>query len=200
MRTLARPVRGQRAVLPIVLTVVAAVALVACGSGDVPYEDKQAVGLIALYDRSGHLVTKGSVNDKPFVAKAVSAEKAPPPYDKPGCKAALLAFQPRKGVDPAVWEGDFLTGSTAYADAGHPTATGTDQDISLANVIAVFPPAWDGLLQLRMYLGAPEEPGRTSPYVTADIKVDGDTWTLVRGASDIPGGVPSDPAATATGS
>jgi len=47
------------------------------------------------------------------------------------------------------------------------------------------------MIQLRIYLGAPQQPGLTTKYVTADIRVDGQTWTLLRGASDVPGGVPS---------
>ena len=182
-----------RRLLAAVLAAVALSGATACGAGDmggIPYEDKESAGLLALYDGSGHRITTGKVADKPFAHFAVSTQKAPPPYDKPGRKAALLAFQPRKGVDPSKWGGDFLTGSTAYADAGHPTASGTAEDISLANFMAEFPPQWDNLVQLRIYLGAPQQPGLTEHYVTADIRVSGDTWTLVRGAPDVPGGVP----------
>jgi hypothetical protein len=170
-----------------------AMAISACGTNtsDLPYEDKASTGMLALYDDGGHRIISGNINDKPFAHFAVSAQKAPAPYDKDGRKAALLAFQPRQGIDPAKWGGDFLTGSTSYSDASRPTASGTGEDISLANFIAEFPPQWDGLIQLRIYLGAPQQPGLTERYVTADIRVRDQTWTAVRAAPDIPGAVPS---------
>lgn len=171
----------------------AALLATACGSEEagIPYEDKGSTGLLALYDDAGHRKTSGSITDKPFAHFAVSAQKALPPYDSPGGKAALMAFQPRKGTDPSTWGGDFLTGSTPYPDANHPTASATSEDITLANFMSVFPPEWDGLIQLRIYLGGPGKPGLTERYVTADIRVKDQTWTVVRGADDVPGGVPS---------
>jgi predicted small secreted protein len=178
---------------PIAVFLAAALVLTACGSDDkpVPYEDKGSTGMLALYDAAGHRVTAGNINDKPFAHFAVSTQKAPAPYDIPGRKAALVAFQPREGVDPTKWGGDFLTGSTSYSDTGHPTASGTGEDISLANFIAEFPPQWEGLIQLRIYLGAPQQPALTERYVTADIKVRDQTWQVIRGAPDVPGGVPA---------
>jgi hypothetical protein len=187
----ARVDREVRKVLAATFT--AAIMLTACGSSDngIPYEDKGSQGRLAFYDAGGRRITSGNIDDKPFAHFAVSTEKAPPPYDKPGRKAALLAFQPRQGIDPAKWGGDFLTGSTSYVDAGHPTASGTGEDISLANFIAEYPPQWDGLIQLRMYLGAPQQPGLTEHYAAAEIRVKDKTWTLVRAAPDIPGAIPS---------
>ena len=178
---------ARRRILAGVAVLVTLLSLVACSKA-VPYDDSASTGALALVDQNGKAVTTGSVNDKPFVRAAVSLVKAPSPYDKPGRKAALMAFQPRKGVSPALWGGDFMTGSTTYENPNFPTAHGTDEDISLANFIAEFPPQWNGMIQLRIYLGAPQEPGLTSSYVTADIKVSGDTWTLVRGSSELPAG------------
>ena len=170
----------------------------ACSSDpDIPYKDDAANGRLGLFDAEGRPVTKGNINDKPFVVFAVSDEKATPPHDKPGRKAALLAFQPREGVAPASWGGDFLTGSTPYSDANRPTAHGTEEDITLANFLAVFPIGWGGVIQLRMYLSAPEAPGRTDRYATAEIRVDGDTWSLVGKPPDIPGGPSMEPAGEA---
>jgi hypothetical protein len=165
--------------------------LVACGSDDVPYSDPASVGQLALYDAAGNAVTSGSVDDKPFVHFAVSAQAAPAPYDKPGGKAALLAYQPRQGADPAHWGGDFLTGSTAYPNPAHPSARAEADDISLANYLSEFPVEWNGLVQLRMYLGAKDSGGLTTKYFTADIKVKDGKWSLVRGAPAIAGGVTS---------
>jgi len=177
----------RRGVMALVAALATTLTLGACSKA-VPYDDSASIGALALVDQSGHALTTGNVNDKPFVRAAVSLVKAPAPYDKPGRKAALMAFQPRKGVNPALWGGDFMTGSTTYDNPNFPTAHGTDEDISLANFIAEFPPQWNGMIQLRIYLGAPQEPGMTSSYVTADIKVAGDTWTLVRGSSELPAG------------
>jgi hypothetical protein len=170
--------------------VIAATVIFVITSGGVPYSDNASVGDLALYDKAGNPVTSGSINDRPFVAYAVSLVKAPKPYDKDGRKAALLAFSPQKNSDPSQWPSDFMTGSTPYSDPNHPTATAVSDDISIANFLAEFPSQWDGYIQLRMYLGAPGEPGMTTSYTTADIRVNGNTWTLVRGATSAPGGVP----------
>jgi hypothetical protein len=182
---------GIIAIGVVVLLAIGATIYFVVNSSPVPYDDDASIGQLALYDTHGNAVTSGSINDKPFVGWAVSLEKAPPPYDKAGRKAALMAYVPHQGVGPSGWGGDFMTGSTPYPDPNHPTARGTSQDISLANFIAEIPLQWDGFIQLRIYLGAPGEPGLTTKYVTADIQVTGDTWKLVRGASSAPGGVPS---------
>jgi hypothetical protein len=188
----ALPRRGRRRRRLAAVAVATALVASACSSSsDIPYQDKASTGMLALYDAAGHPITKGDIETKPFARFAVSTQHAPPPYDRPGGKAALMAFQPMPNIDPTKWGGDFLTGSTSYSDPAHPTATGTDEDISLANFIAEFPTKWNGMVQLRMYLGAPQQPGLTERYVTADIKVDGKTWTLVRGATEVPGGTPS---------
>jgi hypothetical protein len=189
-----KPALGRNGIIAIgvvVLLAIGATIFFIVRGSDVPYDDPASIGQLALYDTHGNPVTSGSINDKPFVGWAVSLEKAPAPYDKAGRKAALMAYVPHQGVAPTGWGGDFMTGSTPYPDANHPTAHATADDITLANFIAEIPLQWDGFIQLRIYLGAPQEPGLTSKYVTADIQVSGDTWKLVRGASSAPGGVPS---------
>lgn len=153
-----------------------------------PYEDRASAGLIALFDAQGGPITKGNINNKPFVPYAVSNQKAPPPYDMEGRKATLLAFLPRRGVEPTDWEGEFMTLSTLYSDANRPTASGTAEGLSLANFIAQLPPDWDKLIQLRIYLSAPGVPAKTDQYAGAFIRVDGDTWSLVGDVPNIPGG------------
>jgi hypothetical protein len=173
-----------------VLIIAASVVIVVVTSDSVPYTDSQSVGEMALY-RNGQPVTSGKITDRPFVDYAVSTVRAPAPYDKPGRKAALMAFQAQKGIEPAGWQGDFMTGSTPYSDPNHPTATAQSDDISLANFMAELPVQWDGFIQLRLYLGAPNEPPMSTHYVTADIQVSGQNWKLVRGATSAPGGVPA---------
>src|SRR5215471_2825762 len=91
-----------------VLVIAGTVVIVVVTSDSVPYNDPQSVGEMALY-RNGQPVTSGKISDRPFVDYAVSLVRAPAPYDKPGGKAALMAFQAHKGVDPSGWEGDFMT-------------------------------------------------------------------------------------------
>jgi hypothetical protein len=149
----------------------------------VPYSDPQASGSITLYDKAGKVVTSGNVHDKPFVWKAVSSRKAPAPYDKSGAKATLLAYQPREGAPAPQWSGDSLTASTAYSDLSKPTVQATATDFSLQDFLDEFPARWDGLIQLRIYFGAPDEPTLTSSYATTDIRISGDKWSVVRAGS-----------------
>lgn len=153
----------------------------AARAGTAPYTDSHSTGGIVLYDKDGTAVTSGSTNDRPFVAKAVGQAKAPQPYDGDGRKATLLAFLPRKDADATQWHGRFLTGASAYTDPAHPTVVAPDGAGSLREFLDVYPTQWDGLVQLRIYLGVPGEATLTTSYATADIKVTGDRWTVVRG-------------------
>ncbi|MEV4517407.1 LPXTG cell wall anchor domain-containing protein [Dactylosporangium sp. NPDC049525] len=166
--------------------VATAVATAACSDSkpeQVPYADSRSVGSIALYDKDGKAVTSGKTADKPFVAKAVGQARAPEPYDREGRKATLLAFLPRKDADPTQWHGRFLTGASPYTDVAHPTVVAPAEAGSLADFLEVYPTQWNGLVQLRIYLGVPGEETLTTSYTTADIKVSGGTWTVVRGAT-----------------
>ena len=152
-------------------------------AGAVPWTDTAVTGSIGLCDRSGHPVESGSVDTTPFVARAVSSVPAAPPYNKPGRTATLYAFQPRPGVAPGEWSGDMLTASTRYSNPAHPMTEATGADLSLAGFISEFPPDWDGLLQLRMYLSAPDEPAQSLSYASTTIKVNGSTWSVVSGGT-----------------
>jgi hypothetical protein len=141
------------------------------------------------------------VHDKPFVWTAASSLKAPAPYDGTGRKATLLAFQPRQGAAPGEWSGDQLTGSIAYPDPAHPTVRATADDFSLQDFVDGFPPRWDGMLQLRMYLSAPGQKAQSTGYASTDIKVSGQTWTIVGGGPGAgPGGANIGGVALAAGS
>ncbi|MCU1394434.1 MAG: hypothetical protein JWM34_2862 [Ilumatobacteraceae bacterium] len=149
----------------------------------VPYTDPNAFGFIGLCDTSDHAVDHGNVADQPFVRSAVASEAAVAPYDVGGRTATLFAYQPRQGTTPQEWSGQLLTASSSYTDVQHPTAVATAGDDSLASFIASFPPQWDGLIQLRLYLGAPGQPARTGQYAATDIQVSGSTWKVVRGGT-----------------
>jgi hypothetical protein len=146
----------------------------------VPYSDAQSVGRIVLYDKAGTAVTRGSVHDRPFAWRAVSSFRAPAPYNGAGRKATLLAYQPRQGVQAAEWSGDTMTASAPYQDPAAPTVQATATDFTLADFLGEYPARWDGLLELRIYLGVPNQPTLSDRYATTDIKVTGDTWSVVR--------------------
>jgi hypothetical protein len=147
----------------------------------VPYNDPRSTGFITLYDKAGKPVKSGSIDDHPFVWKAAGSAKALAPYDGNGRKATLYAFQPRQGADPSTWSGDTLTASTDYTDPAHPTATASTVDFSLQDYLSEFPARWDGLVQLRIYLGVPGQSTYTVRYASTDLKVTGRTWTVVGG-------------------
>jgi hypothetical protein len=160
--------------------------LPAGAAGSVPYTDGQSAGSITLYDQAGHQITQGSITAHPFAYSAVSSMRAPAGYDKDGRKATLLAYQPREGANPAQWSGDTLTASTVYSDPAHPTATATAKDFSLKDYLDTYPTLWGGMVQLRIYLGAPDVPTYNDKYATADLRVDGDTWTMIRSGGQAP--------------
>jgi hypothetical protein len=149
----------------------------------VPWTDTAVTGYIGLCDRNGQPVDSGNLDTTPFVWRAVSSAAARAPYDAPGRTATLYAFQPRQDLAPGEWSGDMLTASTRYSNPVHPMAEATGDDLSLAGFVSEFPPAWDGLLQLRMYLGAPNQPAQALSYAATTIKVSGSTWSVVSGGN-----------------
>lgn len=171
-----------------------------------PYTDKAATGFITLYNKSGQPIKSGSVHDKPFVAKAVASNKAPAPYTVTGAKASLAAYQPRTGVDPTQWSGDIITTAAVYTDPTHPTALGAANDFTLQDLLDEYPPRWDGLIELRIFLGAPNQSTLTSSYAATDLRIVGDNWVVVGGGpgagdggANIPGTVSPSLAAAAAG-
>ena len=162
-----------------------------------PYTDPASTGFITLYDTAGHAVKAGRITDKPFVGKAVSSQEAAVPYDGTGRKATLLAYQPMKGVPPLNWNGDTLTASTPYDDPAHPTASATAKDFTLQDFLSEYPLQWDGLVQLRIYLGVPGQPTLNTSYVSTDIQVTGQTWKVVGGGPGAGSGGANIPGSTA---
>jgi hypothetical protein len=146
-----------------------------------PYQDPNAVGYIGLCDRSGHQITHGSTTTTPFAWRAVSSVAAKSPYNDAGRTAILLAYQPRRGVPAGEWSGQELTASARYSDAQHPMTAATSGDDSLKDFIAAYHPVWNGLLQIRMYLGAPDQSPYSFTYPTLDVQVTGNTWHAVDG-------------------
>ncbi len=151
----------------------------------VPYTDTRVIGYIGLCDASGQAVTSGSTATLPFVAKAVNSSAAPNGYNGKGSTATLFAYQPRQGVDPGNWSGEQLTGSSQFTNPAHPATVSTLLDSSLADFVSDFPPKWDGLIQLRMYLGAPEQSAYSAKYDATDIQVSGSSWKVVQGGASL---------------
>ncbi len=161
----------------------------------VPYQDAHAIGFITLYNKGGGPIKGGSLRDHPFVWKAAGSKPAPKGWDGTGRKATLYAYQPREGVLPELWNGDKVSGTSDYPDAGHPTALATTADFSLQDIVDEFPPSWNGLLQLRLVLSAPGQPVLTTNYASTDVKISGGSWTVVGGGAGAgPGGanIPGD--------
>jgi hypothetical protein len=167
----------------VMLAVLALGARPAFAASGVPYTDPRAVGSIGLCNAAGQSVTKGGINDVPFVAKAIDSTPAPAPYNGTGATATLFIYQPRDGVQPSGWYGEQIGASNPSTTPQHPTTTLSAGDGPLAAALGDYPPKWDGLMQLRIYLGAPNEPGYTSSYDATTIKIAGNTWQVVQGAS-----------------
>jgi hypothetical protein len=146
-----------------------------------PYTDPRAAGNIGLCNAQGQQVTSGSIKANPFITRAVSTTPALSSVSGTGRTATLYAFQPVKGEDPAYWSGEAVTGASLYSNTSAPTAVTTDRDLPLSNFLSVFPPAWNGFIQLRIYLGAPDQSPYVASYPSLNLYVSGDTWEAVGG-------------------
>lgn len=154
------------------------------GPRAVPYGDPQSGGLLTLCSDDGESVTGGGTADRPFAAAVLGQTALPPELDATGAVATLFAYQPREGVAADEYSGVAITAATRFAAAEQPAARITGDAWSVGDFVAAFPADFDGHVQLRLYLGTPETGTlSTNPYDTADLRVDGDRWELVRGGS-----------------
>lgn len=165
--------------------VCAALALVTptAHADGLPFKDEYAKGYVGFCDEQGNPVTEGKIGDAPFVWTAVSSTPAPAGYGAGKGKAVLDAFQPRQDVDPLSWSGKQLTAATIFTNSRHPMAKATAVDPAMVDFTAVFPPSWQGLVELRMYFGALGKPSHSYPYPATVIKVTGDSWRVVDGGT-----------------
>jgi hypothetical protein len=176
------PMRAYKrlALVPLAaLAMVVGLSSAATASSGVPYRDPNAAGVIGLCDRSGHQITHGDVTTRPFAWRAVSSLPARAPYNAAGATATLYAYQPRQDVAPGDWSGSQLTASARFSNPAHPMAAATSKDISLSDFIGQFAPMWDGLLQLRIFLGAPNQQVDSLTYPATTIQVTGKTWHVI---------------------
>jgi len=155
----------------------------AVAASGVPYTDPNSVGSIGLCDQHDQQLTKGAVDARPFIWKAIDETAAPAPYNGAGATATLYAYQPRQGVDPSEWSGAQLNIASKFSNPAHPSAAMTGLDHALSVFVAGYPPQWNGFVQLRIYLNAPNQPTFSSTYDSANIKVDANTWSLVGGTT-----------------
>jgi hypothetical protein len=147
-----------------------------------PYADPSVQGTIGLCDPSGHLVTRGSIDDKPFIWRAVSSVPAPPPFNGPSRKATLLAYQPRASTPPDQWNGDSLTATSTYSNPNAPMAQATALDFTLKDFLSEYPPQVSGYVQLRVYFAAGGVGTTSARYPALDLHIDGHTWTATHAA------------------
>lgn len=148
----------------------------------VPYDDAQAGGLLTLCSADGKTVTEGKVSDSPFADVVLGETALPSSLDAAGAVATLYAYQPREGVATNEFSGNALTAAIGFADPDEPAARVDEGAWTVGDFVTAFPADYDGYVQLRLVLGTPEA-GTLSdqPYDTADLRVDGERWELVRG-------------------
>jgi len=146
--------------------------------------DANAKGFIGLCDQNNHNVTGGSINDTPFVWKAVSSMRPPSSVIGKGQNAVLDIFQPRPQVEAGDWSGDQLTAASFYTDANAPAAQSTLKDIPLSLIVKEYPPLVNGLYELRMFYGITSTANLYSAtYPATFIRVSGDRWSVVTGGT-----------------
>jgi hypothetical protein len=155
------------------------------GSGGIhlPYTDPNQAGWLTLCGVDLKPVTHGLVTTKPFVWRVVSDVPAPAGYFVRGAKAQMFAYQPRPYTPAGAWSGSVMAAPSYYDNRKHPMAQFTPIDEPLSYMTIAYPPIWDHLIELRLYLGAPNVPEDTRGYAAADVQVKGNTWTLVAGGS-----------------
>lgn len=152
------------------------------GDSSVPYTDASATGSITLCDNAGRTIDHGNVSDVPFAWAALSSTPAQAPFDQNGRTATLFAFQPRENNPPQDWSGGQLTAGSSYTDPAHPVAVAAaDEGAALKSFLESYPTQWNGLVQLRMFLGAPGQGINNNSYPATDIQVTGSTWKVLRG-------------------
>ena len=148
-----------------------------------PYTDPNQAGWLTLCGVNLKPVTSGSITTTPFVWRVVSSVTAPKVYFIKGARASLYAYQPRPYTPAGAWSGTIMAAPSLYSNRLHPMAQFTPIDQPLSYMTESFPPIFDHLLQLRLYLSAPDRVADTNNYAAADIQVIGKTWKLVAGGN-----------------
>jgi hypothetical protein len=169
---------GVSSAVAVLLLAPAAVVLLAAAPAyaeSVPFTDRNATGGITLCDAQGSISTSGRV-DLPLGATVVGGTAAVAPYDKNTPSATLVAYQPRRSVEPGEWSGQGMTGLSRYSNPKHPMVEILPQDYTIRGFVDAYPAQWDGLVQLRIYLRALNQPTKNDTYAATTLKVTGGTW------------------------
>jgi len=148
-----------------------------------PYTDPDQAGLLTLCNVKDQPITHGSVATKPFAWRAVSDVPTPKELRIKGVTATLFAYQPRPYTPAGAWSGTALTAASLYRNLAHPMVQETPIDVPLTQMTESFPPIWDHLIELRLYLGAPGMSPDVMQYAAADLVINGSTWTMVEGGT-----------------
>lgn len=174
--------RRALALAVVAVVVVAAVAWFVSREEVVPYDDPQSTGLLTLCDESGGRITKGGVDDTPFAPIVLGQTPVDDRVaDDAVVNATLFGFQPRAAVDPLEFSGSPIGGPVPFVDHDRPATRVVEEAWSIANFVSVFPAEQDGYVQLRLITSTSGFGASTTSYDTADLKVDGDSWHVVRG-------------------
>jgi len=168
------------------LSFVASVALAqeaSAAAPKAPYSDADADGYLGICNQHGQQITSGNINTKPFAWEVVSSVAAPQAVSGKGRTSTLYAYQPIQGLDAGYWSGEQITGTSQYSNPSVPIAVSTDRDFPLSQFLNVFPPKWDGFIELRVYLDAPGVEPDVMNYPALSLSISGDTWHAVGGGS-----------------
>jgi hypothetical protein len=165
------------AAVVLVLVIVGVVVWLTHGASDkVPYTDARSTGRLTLCSAGGTVITSGSTSKAPFVYRAVgSTATTASSQDR---TATLYAYQPRPGTTSEDWSGVQLTAPASFTNAEHPMGAATAKDIPLKSFLIAFPPQWDDVVQIRLYL-ATARGAQTDAYDSTDLKISGGTWKQV---------------------
>lgn len=189
LRTSASRTTVVSAVAAVTLTAVAVGAVAHTlgeepAAAEAPYRDPAAGGLLTLCSAEGTPLTSGDVTQRPFASVVLSDLALPPGQSSAGAVGTLFAHQPRTGVGSDEFSGTALTAAHVLADPNRPAVPVTAESWSIGDFVEAYPATADGFVQLRLLLGTPIA-GTLSQekYATADIRVDGSRWEVVRGGT-----------------
>lgn len=179
-----RPVRAALVAAVVVVAVVVVVLVRGAGTETVPYADPASSGLLTLCDAKGNQVTGGKVTDKPLAPFVLGSTPldSQVPADSVGF-GTLYGYQPREGVEPLEFSGAPIGGPEAFTDHARPATRVVKDGYSLADFTSIYPATLDGYVQLRLITSVDGFGAFADAYDTADIKIDGDSWTVVRGGN-----------------
>ncbi len=184
--TMKMKMRTKFALFALVAIVVSFASASIASAAAPPFEpDPNSIGALQFFDAAGNPVIGGNINDAPFAAY-VQATVAGRAGDT---KATLFGYLPKNGIATGAWSGEALTASSTYPNASAPAPLNgslplvalSSQDETIAGLIGDLPntatDSYQGLYQLRVKTSGTAPPDAT--YDSADILVNGNTWSLV---------------------